>query len=184
MGLVALCVFPFLTALTVWYRRQSEKAYRPGREAVALVIVHFAESLGGIRAVQAFRREPRNQQIFDDVNGRYRDANAWSMRLAAVYGPGLKLLGHVTTAIVLLYGSVRVSNGQMTLGVLAAFILYLRRFFDPMQELSQFYNIFQSAAAALEKLSGVLEEEPDVPEPRQPATLPAGVAGEVRFDAV
>src|SRR5207237_7778790 len=114
LGLVVLGSMPIILGLTVWFRRQSEQAYRATREAVALVIVHFTESLGGIRAVQAFRREPRNQQIFDDVNERYRAANAWSMRLAAVYGPSLKLLGHLTTAIVLLYGSVRVSNGEMT----------------------------------------------------------------------
>jgi ABC-type multidrug transport system fused ATPase/permease subunit len=185
MGLVALGVFPFLIALTVWYRRQSEKAYRAGREAVALVIVHFTESLGGIRAVQAFRREPRNQQIFEDVNGRYTEANAWSMRLAAVYGPGIRALGDLTMAITLLYGAYRVVGGSATLGVLAAFLLYLRRFFEPMQDLAQFFNVFQAAAAGLEKLSGVLDEHPTVPEPvgDDAVELPA-VRGEVRFEHV
>ena len=188
LGLVVLGSLPIIFALTLWFRKQSEQAYRATREAVALVIVHFTESLAGIRAVQAFGREPRNQEIFDEVDERYRAANAWSMRLAAVYGPGLKFLGHLATAVVLLYGASRVLNGQMTVGVLAAFLLYLRRFFDPMQELSQFYNVFQSAAAALEKLSGVLEEEPDVPSPTSEsanaAALPRGTAGEVRFDQV
>jgi ABC-type multidrug transport system fused ATPase/permease subunit len=185
MGLVALVVFPFLTALTVWYRRQSELAYRAGREAVALVIVHFTESLGGMRAVQAFRREPRNQAIFEDVNGRYTAANAWSMRLAAVYGPGIRALGNITMAVTLLYGSYRVLGGSTTLGVLAAFLLYLRRFFEPMQDLAQFFNVFQAAAAGLEKLSGVLEERPLVAEPAPSASVDLSApAGEVRFDAV
>ncbi|HZQ86687.1 MAG TPA: ABC transporter ATP-binding protein [Acidimicrobiales bacterium] len=185
MGLLALCVFPFLTALTVWYRRQSEKAYRAGREAVALVIVHFTESLGGIRAVQAFRREPRNQQIFEDVNGRYTEANAWSMRLAAVYGPGIRLLGDLTMTVTLLYGAYRVLGGTATLGVLAAFLLYLRRFFEPMQDLAQFFNVFQAAAAGLEKLSGVLDEQSSVVEPSPDHAVELlSPAGEVRFEHV
>jgi ATP-binding cassette subfamily B protein len=185
MGLLALCVFPFLTVLTVWYRRQSEKAYRAGREAVALVIVHFTESLGGIRAVQAFRREPRNQQIFEDVNGRYTEANAWSMRLAAVYGPGIRLLGDLTMTVTLLYGAYRVLGGTATLGVLAAFLLYLRRFFEPMQDLAQFFNVFQAAAAGLEKLSGVLDEQSSVVEPTPADAVELlSPAGEVRFEHV
>ena len=171
LGLAVLLVFPLVVALTAWFRRHSERAYRATREAVALVIVHFVESLGGIRAVHAFRREPRNQEIFDDVNDRYRAANVRSARLAGVYGPGVRGLGHLTTVVVLLYGGSRVVDGQMTLGVLAAFLLYLRRFFEPLQELSQFYNLFQAAAAGLEKLSGVLDEEPSVPEPDRPVAL-------------
>jgi len=185
MGLLALCVFPFLIGLTVWYRRQSEKAYRAGREAVALVIVHFVESLGGIRAVQAFRREPRNQQIFEDVNERYTAANAWSMRLAAVYGPGIRLLGDLTMTVTLAYGAYRVLGGTATLGVLAAFLLYLRRFFEPMQDLAQFFNVFQAAAAGLEKLSGVLDEKPIVAEAiGDDAVELLHPRGEVRFDDV
>jgi ABC-type multidrug transport system fused ATPase/permease subunit len=183
LGLVTLLAFPLILGLTAWFRHHSAHAYRAGREAVALVIVHFVESLGGIRAVQAFRREPRNQQIFEDVNARYRDANVWSGKLGAVYGPGIRALGHITTSVVLLYGGTRVLDGEMTVGVLAAFLLYLRRFFEPMQELAQFYNVFQSAAAGLEKLSGVLEETPTVPEPVEPTPLPEA-RGEVRFDHV
>ena len=183
LGLAVLLVFPLVVALTAWFRRHSERAYRATREAVALVIVHFVESLGGIRAVHAFRREPRNQEIFDDVNDRYRAANVHSARLAGVYGPGVRGLGHLTTVVVLLYGGRRVVEGQMTLGVLAAFLLYLRRFFEPLQELSQFYNLFQAAAAGLEKISGILAEEPTVPEPERPVAL-LSPRGDVRLDRV
>ncbi len=185
LAVVAWTIFPVVVAVTVWFRNQSSRAYRAGRESVALVIVHFVESLGGIRAVQAFRREPRNQAIFEDVNGRYRDANVWSSRLAAVYGPGVRGLGGIATAIVLLFGGLRAMDGAISVGVLVSFLLYLRRFFDPVQELSQFYNVFQAAAAALEKLSGVLEEEPSVPEPDAATTVDLTDAhGAVTFDGV
>ncbi|MDQ1465795.1 MAG: ATP-binding cassette, subfamily bacterial, partial [Actinomycetota bacterium] len=183
LALLTLSAFPVLFVITRWFRSRAERAYRATREAIALVIVHFVESLGGIQAVHAFRREPRNQQIFEHLDDRYRGANFWSQKLAAVYGPGVQFVGRVMTAAVLGYGSVLVLHGDMTVGVLTAFLLYLRRFFAPMEELSQFYNLFQAAAAALEKLSGVLEEAPSVPEPIRPARLEAA-RGEVGFDGV
>ena len=183
LALVSIAAFPLLFVMTRWFRGHAEKAYRATREAVALVIVHFVESLGGIQAVHAFRREPRNQDIFEYLDDRYRGANMWSQRLAATYGPGVQFVGRATTAIVLVYGSIRVLDGRMTVGVLAAFLLYLRRFFAPMEELTQFYNLFQAAAAALEKLSGVLEEAPSVAEPAHPTPLPHA-HGELRLEGV
>jgi ABC-type multidrug transport system fused ATPase/permease subunit len=193
LGGVALLMFPPVIALSVWFRRRADVAYRQTREAVALVIIHFVESLGGIRAVQAFRREARNQDIFDDVNGRYARANLKAHRLAAVFGPGVSGIGRAAVALVLAVGALRVVDGDMTVGVLVAFLLYIRRLFEPMQDLSQFYNLFQAAVAALEKLSGVLEEAPDVAEPATPvAAAAAGGDGggattsghEIRFQEV
>ena len=183
LGLVALVCGPFLAWLTNWFRKSSAKSYRVTREKVALVIVHFVESMSGIRAVQAFRREPRNQEIFDDVNEQYRAANLVAFRLVAWFMPGIRLIGNITIALVLLYGGYLAFHGEVTVGVLAAFLLYLRQFFEPMQEISQFYNTFQSASAALEKLSGVLEEEPGVPEPKDPVPLP-DPDGALTFDHV
>ena len=183
LGLVALVAMPVVLVLTSWFRANSARSYRAVRRAIVLVIVHYVESLGGIRAVQAFRREPRNQEIFEDVNGRYRDANIWSNRLVSTYGPAINLLGRLTTAAVLLYGGYLVVQGQLTLGVLTAFVLYLRQFFDPMQDLSQFYNVFQAAGAALEKLAGVIEESATVPEPVNPVALP-DARGEVALEHV
>lgn len=185
LALVALGSFPFLFALTGWFRRASAKAYRAGRAAVALVIVQFTESLAGIRAVQAFRREPRSQELFEELDADYAATNLRSGRLGGIFGPGTRAIGAVTTAVTLFVGAHRVLDGAITVGVLAAFMLYVRRFFEPMQDLSQFFNSFQSAAAALEKLSGVLEEEPAVAEPADPRPLPAAPgAGEVRFEDV
>ena len=183
LGVVALLCGPALALLTNWFRKESAKSYRATREKVALVIVHFVESMNGIRAVQAFRREPRNQAIFEDVNDQYRRANLVAFRLVAWFMPGIRLIGNVTIAIVLLYGGYLAYHGEVTVGVLAAFLLYLRQFFEPMMEISQFYNTFQSATAALEKLSGVLDEVPDVPEPADPHPL-VEPRGDIEFDGV
>ncbi|MEW9549278.1 ABC transporter ATP-binding protein [Nonomuraea sp. NPDC050783] len=185
LGLMALVPLPLLLLFTRWFRRQSAVVYRRTRETVALVIVHFVESMTGIRAVQAFRREPRNQEIFEQLNDDYRDANAGSMKLGATFMTGIKLIGNLTVGGVLLYGGYLALHDEVTVGTLAAFLLYLRQFYEPMQEVSQFYNTLQSASAALEKLSGVLEEEPSVPEPRDPRPLPQGRArGRIRFERV
>ena len=119
MGLVS---FVPLVALTVWFRRESAKAYRATREAVALVIVQFVETLNGIRAVLAFRREPRNQAIFGDLNERYRRATQRSFTLIAVYAPGMKLVANITIGVVLLYGGQLALDGRLRVGVLTAFL--------------------------------------------------------------
>ncbi|GIH28050.1 ABC transporter ATP-binding protein [Acrocarpospora phusangensis] len=183
LGLVALAPLPLLLLATRWFRRASGVAYRRTRETVALVIVHFVESMTGIKAAQTFRREPRNQEIFDELNEDYRAANQRSMQLVAIFMPGIKLIGNVTIALVLVYGGWLAFHGEVTAGVVAAFLLYLRQFYEPMQEISQFYNTLQSAGAALEKLSGVLEEPPSVPEPERPVPLEAA-RGAVRFAGV
>ena len=172
LGLVVLAGFIPLTWLTVWFRRESARAYRRTRETIALVIVHFVETFGGIRAVQAFRREKRNSEIFSGLGRDYADASTHASRLAAIYGPSISLVGNITTGVVLGYGGLLVIDGNLKVGVLTTFLLYLQRFFDPLQDVSQFYNIFQSAASGLEKISGVLEQDAAVPEPAAPEALP------------
>ena len=182
LGLVCLSGFIPLFFLTRWYQRESSAAYRNTRNAIALVIVHFTESLRGIRAVHAFRRQPRNNEIFGQLSEGYRAAMTRSFQLLGIYWPGIVLVGNLTTAAVLLYGGSRVIDHQMQVGVLAAFVLYLRRFFEPLAEVSQFYDSFQAAAAGLEKLAGVLDEEPGVPVPEHGAPVPeSGLAGAVEF---
>lgn len=183
LGLMCLAAFPVLVALVWWFRNESAKTYRRVRESAALVIVQFVETMTGIKAVQAYRREPRNQEIFSDIADRYREDNEQTFRLLAVFMPGVKLVGNITTGVVLLYGGYRVLHGQMTIGTLAAFLLYLRMFFEPMQEISQFFNTFQSAASALEKLAGVLGERPGIKDPAHPVTLEK-VRGDVAFHDV
>ncbi len=177
LALVVMAGFAPLAWLSVWFQRESAVAYRRTRETIALVIVHFVETFNGIRAVQAFRREPRNKEIFGELNEDYAAATRRSMRLVAIYFPGVTLIGNLAVGAVLLYGGVRVIDHDMQVGVLVTFLLYLRRFFEPLQDVSQFYSTFQSAAAALEKLSGVLDEEPSVPEPAAAVPPPARPAG-------
>jgi ABC-type multidrug transport system fused ATPase/permease subunit len=172
LGLVVLAGFIPLTWLTVWFRRESASAYRRTREAIALVIVHFVETFGGIRAVQAFRREERNSDIFSGLGQDYAQASTHASRLIAIYGPSISLVGNIITGVVLGYGGLLAIEGNLKVGVLATFLLYLQRFFDPLQDVSQFYNIFQSAASGLEKISGVLEQGSAVPEPSAPESLP------------
>jgi ABC-type multidrug transport system fused ATPase/permease subunit len=185
LALVVLAGFIPLAWLSAWFRRESAVAYRRIRETNALVIVHFVETFGGLRAVQAFRRERRNEQIFDGLSRDYANASKRASQLIAVFGPGISLVANVIIGVVLCYGGLRVIDGDIKVGVLASFLLYLQRFFDPLQDVSQFYNSFQGAASALEKISGVLEEEPSVAEPAVPAGLPAAASGRrVQFESV
>jgi ATP-binding cassette, subfamily B, bacterial len=177
LALPVLAGFVPLGFLSAWFRRESVVAYRRTRETIALVIVHFVETFNGIRAVQTFRREPRNEQIFGGLNADFSGATKRSMRLMALFFPGVTLVGNLAIGVVLLYGGVRVIDHAMEVGVLVTFLLYLRRFFEPLQDVSQFYSTFQSAAAGLEKISGVLDEPPAVPEPADPVALPARPAG-------
>ncbi|HEX5294590.1 MAG TPA: ABC transporter ATP-binding protein [Streptosporangiaceae bacterium] len=188
LALVIFAGFIPLLWLSAWFRRESALSYRRTRETIAQVIVHFVETFGGIRAVQAFRREGRNEEIFTTLNEDYAAASLRASRLIAIFFPGVTLVGNLAIGAVLLYGGLRVIDHQMQVGVLVTFLLYLQRFFDPLVDLSQFYSNFQSAGAALEKISGVLEEPQAVPEPVDPAALPVlrgDVPGRsVSFEAV
>ncbi|MGZ4620896.1 MAG: ABC transporter ATP-binding protein [Blastococcus sp.] len=183
LGLIALLGFPALLWVARWFQRNSTAAYRRTRETVAALIVQFTETFGGIRAVQAFRREPRNDQLHGALNEDNRRAHDRAFWLIAVFVPAVTLIGNLVTVAVLGIGALRVLDGNLAVGTLVSFLLYLRRFYDPLQEVAMFYTSYQSASAALEKLSGVLEEEPTVREPAAPVALPEA-AGELAFDGV
>lgn len=183
LGLVALLGFPVLFWVARWFQRNSTVAYRRTRETIAALIVQFTETFGGIRAVQAFRREPRNDELHAALNEDNRLAHDRAFWLIAVFVPAVTLIGNLVTVAVLGYGSLRVLDGGLAVGTLVSFLLYLRRFFDPLQDVAMFYNSYQSATAALEKLSGVLEERPTVAEPTEPVPLTAP-RGEIRFEGV
>ena len=178
--LVALIPCYFLTR---WFSDTSKKQFREARTFSARLIVQFVETMTGIRAVKAFRREERNEKSYALAVDDYREANRKVIRLFGTYDPGLKVIGVFTLAAVLILGSFRVANGAMDVGVLLAAVLYTRRFFEPMEELAMFYNSFQNASSALEKVSGMLEEQPSVTEPANPVHL-AHPQGKLDFSHV
>jgi ATP-binding cassette subfamily B protein len=184
LAAIALLSFVPLWFLYSWFASRSTAIFRRTREAIAAVIVQFVETMNGIRAVQAFRREPRNKALFGKLNDDYRQANGDAFRLHAIFIPGVTLIGNLATVAVLVVGGIRVANGELDLGVLTAFLLYLNQFFSPMQDIAMFLNSLQSATAALEKIAAVLGEQPSVPEPLTPVALPSPRRGAVDLDAV
>lgn len=172
-----------LGILTRWFQVRTNRGYRKQRVASSRMIQYFVETMTGIRAVKAFRKEKRNEKHFGGLVEDYRKHNAHLIQLFGIYDPGLIMIGNITVATILLVGGYRVLEGSLGIGVLTAAILYSRRFFDPMEEIAIFYNSYQSAASALEKISGVLEEEPSVPDPVNPTAFSSS-KGEVEFEAV
>ena len=185
-GVSGLVLFASLLPLAVlgrWFQVRSQRLFRQSRVASARVIVHFVETMTGIRAVKAFRKEKRNEREFGVLVEDYRDVNNRVIQLFGYFDPALVLIGNVTLAVVLLVGGLRVAGGGLAIGTLLATLLYTRQFFAPAEEMAMFYNSYQSAAAALEKISGVLEEEPSVPDPTRPIAL-WKAKGSVKFDDV
>jgi ATP-binding cassette, subfamily B, bacterial len=170
-GLVLFGSLIPLAFLTRWFQVRSQKLFRRSRVASARLIVQFVETMTGIRAVKAFRKEKRNEKEFGDLVEDYRDINNKVIQLFGYFDPGLILIGNMTLAVVLLVGGFRVADGSLAIGVLLATLLYTRQFFGPAQDMAMFYNSYQSAAAALEKISGVLEERLSVPDPTRPIDL-------------
>ena len=183
LALAALLVLPAMALVTAWFRSRSNRAYRSVRERLGLVTATLAEDVAGMRVVQSFTREPEQEQAFRGVNDRYRAANYRTVVLNAIYFPAVDVLSSVATAIVFGYGGWLVYHGEMSTGTLFAFALYLSNFFDPIQQLSQLYNTFLSAIAALDKIVGVLEEEPQVVDEPDAIELPR-IEGHVRFQGV
>lgn len=182
-GLILLVALIPGVVIVRWFQRRSQVLYRNQRNAAAALIVNFVETMTGIKAVQAFRREGTTRDGYDEKARTYQKANVDSIRLFGVLDFNLVLIGNVTVAIVLLVDGLRVLSGALEVGVLLTAVLYARRFFGPLMQIGMFYNSFQSAVAALEKLSGLLTEEPTVAEPTRPQQLGRAL-GEVRFDDV
>nr|WP_245562403.1 ABC transporter ATP-binding protein [Nocardia araoensis] len=183
LAAIVLVGFVPLVVVTRWAQRRQRAGYRRTRAAIAKVVVQFVESMGGMRAVQAFRREQRNESVLAIEDAEYRRATTAAMRGMGDYAGLTKLLGNLTTVTIIVVGAWRVIEGDLAVGVLAAYLLYLNEFYGPLDELAQVFNAYQSAAAALEKISGVLEEEPSVPEPARPVSLDKA-SGAVRMEKV
>jgi ATP-binding cassette subfamily B protein len=181
-GILVVSFIP-LWFLTRWFQKNTKLRYRQTRVASARLIVKFVETMTGIRAVKAFRKERDNETEYAGLTEDYRSVNAKVIQLFGIYDPGLTMIGTVTVSFILLFGGFRVIDGSLGIGILTAAILYARRFFDPMEGMAMFYNAFQSAESALEKISGVLEEAESVPEPEHPTKL-ENPGGHLNFNDV
>lgn len=183
-GLVVCVAAIPVGILFFWYQRRSEVLYRESRVVSARVISTFVETMTGIRAVKAFRREKVNDQNYAAVAAQYRNNSVRSFNLFGVLQPGLVMIGNLTVAALLAYGGFRIIDGSLAVGVMVALLLASKRVFQPVQQIAMFYSSLQSATAALEKVSGLLEEEPTVREPQRPRSIER-VKGEIDFsDAV
>jgi ABC-type multidrug transport system fused ATPase/permease subunit len=183
LALATLTILPPLMAATIWFRTRSQRAYRAVRERLGLVTATLAEDIAGIRVVQAFTREQTNLRKFREVNDHYRQANQETVFLNGVYFPIVDLLSTVATVVVLGYGGYLFFGSSVSLGTLFAFMLYISNVFDPIQQLSQLYNTFLSATAALDKIMDVMDTEPEIVDRREAHELPP-VDGRVHFDHV
>ncbi len=176
-------VVPVMFVMTLWFRQASDRGYATVRERIADVLTDFQESLSGARIVTAHNRQPRNVRNHRRVVGEYRDANLYTGKLGAIYGPTTEAVGLGGQIAILIIGGRMVLGGTLTIGELTAFVLYLTAFFAPIQQLVQLYNTYQSGKAAVLKLRDLLSEDPAVPEHQEAYDLPP-VRGEMRFENV
>ena len=183
LALLSFAVFPVLIVGTAIFRVASARAYRRTRETVANVLSVLQENLAGVRVVQGFGRQEPAREAFRRANEDYRQANMHTIRLSGVYFPSVEFLSGIGLVIILWFGGERVLSGQMQIGVMVAFIGYLASMFDPIQQLSQLYDDFQSAMAALEKIQSVFSTVPKLADAPGAIALPA-IEGAIDLDHV
>jgi ATP-binding cassette subfamily B protein len=183
LALATLVVAPLIGLAAGFWRRWSADAYRQVRETHSVVTVQLQESLAGVRAIQSFRRERATAARLAEANHAEQVAHWRTIGLASFFFPGIEFLGTAATVVVLGVGGQRVLAGDLDIGVLAAFLLYLRNLFDPVQQLSELYDSFQSATAGAERVGTVLAEQPSVGEAPDPVPLP-DPRGDVRLEDV
>ncbi len=183
LALATLTVMPAMALATVWFRKRSGRAYRAVRETLGAVTATLAEDIAGMRVLQSFTRERAARENFRRVSDTYRASNMQTVVLNGIYFPFVDFLSSAASAVVLGYGGWLAFHGHLTIGTLVAFLGYLSNFFDPVQQLSQLYNTFLSAVAALDKIVDLLDETPEVRD-RDGAVDLGRIAGRVEFDGV
>jgi ATP-binding cassette, subfamily B, bacterial len=183
LALVTAVILPPLFIATAWFRTQSTKAYEIARERMGAVNANLQEGLSGVRVSQAFVREERNQDNFEEIAGGYRDARVRAQRLVAIYFPFVDFLSDIAVCLVLGAGSVFVAHGSLSSGALIAFLLFLNLFFAPIQQLSQVFDSYQQARVAISRITELLETPTSLPAPAHPVPVPR-LTGDVELDAV
>jgi ATP-binding cassette subfamily B protein len=184
LALAAAVVLPPLVVATLWFRRESTKAYRVARERIAAVNANFQENLSGIRVAQAHRREATNIAEFESVAASFLDARLRTQQLIAIYFPFIVLLSDLAEAAVLGAASVLSLHGEVLGGVVIAFLLYLDQFFSPIQQLSQTFDTYQEAMASADRINELMATPTATPQPAHPVALPEPITGRIEFEDV
>jgi ATP-binding cassette subfamily B multidrug efflux pump len=184
LALVTFAVIPLVWLTAAIFRRSVRDAFRDIRYRLARLNAFLQERLSGMRVVQLFGREEASAERFAQLNREHLAAHLRSITIYAIFFPVVEVLTAVAMALLLWYGGLRVLDDTLTVGVLAAFIQYTRRFFQPLQDLSEKFNLLQSAMASSERVFALLDEPVTVPEPMKPGPLPRPLRGEVRFEGV
>ncbi|MGH7517415.1 MAG: ABC transporter ATP-binding protein [Gemmatimonadales bacterium] len=184
LALVAFAVIPLIWLTVTLFRRYVRETFREIRMRVARLNTFLQEHISGVRVVQLFGREAETSRRFRVVNAEHLGAHLRSITVYALFFPAIEVLTAVALALLLWYGGLRTLDGTLTLGVLAAFIQLTRRFFQPLQDLSEKFNLLQSAMASSERVFRLLDEPVTVPEPERPLTLPRPAHGAVAFEGV
>jgi ATP-binding cassette subfamily B multidrug efflux pump len=184
LALVAFAVLPLIFIVTQWFRRNVRDSYRAVRGLIARINAFLQENVTGMSTVQLFRRERLNFQRFDRINSEHRDANIDSIFYYAVFYPAIEVISTFATALIIWYGGGKVLQHTLTLGELVAFLLYSQRFFRPISDMSEKFNVMQSAMASSERIFKLLDEPVVIESPAQPRQRPAPAPGHIRFENV
>ena len=185
LALVTFAILPLLLALTSWFKIRARQSYREVRVKLARINAFLQEHLTGMSTVQLFVREARAFDEFSDINRRHRDANVKAIFYYAVYFPAVELITALGVGLILWYGGARVIAGGLSIGALVAFLQYAQRFYQPLADLSEKYNILQAAMASSERIFGLLDEPLEIESPARPAAIDSRQCrGAIRFDDV
>ena len=184
LALVAFTVLPLIALVTQWFRKNVRESYRIVRGWIARINAFLQENITGMMTVQLFRREALNFARFDDIDRKHRDANIESIFYYAVFYPAIEAISALSLALIVWYGGLRVIGGALTLGALVAFVQYSQRFFRPISDMSEKFNVMQSAMASSERIFKLLDEPVIVRPPDHAVARPAPAAGHIVFDSV
>ena len=183
LALVAFSVLPLIVLVTQWFRRSVRESYRVVRGLIARINAFLQENITGMATVQLFRREPLNFAKFDHIDATHRDANISSIFYYAVFYPAIEAISSLASALIIWYGGGRVMQSALTLGALVAFLQYSQRFFRPISDMSDKFNVLQSAMASSERIFKLLDEPLEVKTPERPVKRQKPV-GHIVFDHV
>lgn len=183
LALISLCAVPLILLVSTRLAAMARVAYRRSRQSLGAVSTELEEGIAGVKVAQAFNRVEANQRHFDRLNRDNLEANVGAVSISAAFAPAIESLNALTTAVVIGLGGWMVLEGRVTLGVLISFLEYIRRFFFPLQEISQQWNILQGALAGAERTFELLDQQPDLEDAPEAVELPA-VQGDVEFDGV